>query len=287
MPELSKSKKKVQVLHLGGAQYSSIIAATSMIYRNNKAALTTEQLLEEMHIQWRLAGGKKREDNSDNEDEVALVASTKKGGKKSSGGDKPQRENPNKDKTCNHCNNKGQIKSTCWTKHPDKKPKSVKNRKSKQEGKSSDAAGAVEDNKEEIIQTAVKEKNQYVYLDNKKVFEDKECVAEEVYTRKIQTVDIPNAYHFCPVLGYEKYFKEEELQEELDEEESEEEFLSNKRMNMQSSSTGMTTMTAATTKDASQALELFGTHKCKLRASKNQELKQRQTSASAPSILVT
>jgi hypothetical protein len=42
-----------------------------------------------------------REDNSDNEDEVALVASTKKGGKKSGEGDKPRRENPNKDETCN------------------------------------------------------------------------------------------------------------------------------------------------------------------------------------------
>ncbi len=94
--------------------------------------LTTEQLLEEMHIQWCLAGGKLREDNSNNKYEVALVANTKKRGKKSGGGDKPQRENPNKDETCNHCNKKGHIKSTCWTKHPDKKPKSLKNRKRKQ-----------------------------------------------------------------------------------------------------------------------------------------------------------
>jgi hypothetical protein len=35
----------------------------------------------------------------------------------------------------------------------------------------------------------------------------------------MQTGDITNAYHFCPVLGSDKY---------LDEEESEEEFLSNK-----------------------------------------------------------
>jgi hypothetical protein len=114
--ELSKSKKKAQVLHLGGAQYSSIITTTSVIYCNNKAMLTLEQLLEEMHIQWCLVGGKLREDNSDNNDEVALVASTKKGGKKSGGGDKPRRENPNKDETCNHCNEKGHIESTCWTK---------------------------------------------------------------------------------------------------------------------------------------------------------------------------
>jgi hypothetical protein len=107
-------------------------ATTSMIYCNDKAMLTTEQLLEEMHIQWHLAGGKLREDkNSNNEDEVALVASTKKGGKKSGEEDKPQRENPNKDETCNHCNKKGHIESTCWTKHPEKKLKLVKNRKSK------------------------------------------------------------------------------------------------------------------------------------------------------------
>jgi hypothetical protein len=136
-----------------------------------------------------------------------LVASTKRGGKKSGDGDKPQREKPNNVEICNHCNKKGHIESTCWTKHPDKKPKSVKNRKSKQEGKSSVAAGAVEDNKEEIILTMVKAKNQYVYLDGKRVLENKESVVVEVYTSKMQTVDITNAYHFCPVLGSIKYFK--------------------------------------------------------------------------------
>ncbi len=50
---------------------------------------------------------------------------------------------------------------------------------------------------------------------------------EEVYTSEMQTVDITNAYHSCPVLGSVKYFKGEELLEELNEEESEEEFLSN------------------------------------------------------------
>jgi hypothetical protein len=33
--ELSESKKKAQILQLGGTQYSSIIAATSMIYHDN------------------------------------------------------------------------------------------------------------------------------------------------------------------------------------------------------------------------------------------------------------
>ncbi len=39
----------------------------------------------------------------------------------------------------------------------------------------------------------------------------------------MQTVDITNAYHFCPILGSDKYLDEEEF----DDEESEEEFLSN------------------------------------------------------------
>ncbi len=56
----------------------------------------------------------------------------------------------------------------------------MKNRKSKQEGKSSVAAGAIKDNKEEIILTVVKDKNQYLYLDNEKVFKDKESIVEEV-----------------------------------------------------------------------------------------------------------
>jgi hypothetical protein len=48
----------------------------------------------------------------------------------------------------------------------------------------------VEDNKEEIILTAVKAENQYMYLDNKKVFEDKESIVEELNTSKMQTMDI-------------------------------------------------------------------------------------------------
>jgi hypothetical protein len=58
-----------------------------------------------------------------------------------------------------------------------------------------------------------------MYLNDKKVFEGKESIVEEVYTSKMQTVDITNMYHFSPVLGSDKYF---------DEEESEEEFLSDK-----------------------------------------------------------
>ncbi len=118
--ELSESKKKVQVLRLGVAQYSSIISTTSMIHCKKRATLTTEKLLDEMHLQWPLAAGKSKDNkDSDDEEEIALAATnTKKGEKKSNGTEK--KENPNKDKTCNHCKKKGHIKNTCWEKFPDK-----------------------------------------------------------------------------------------------------------------------------------------------------------------------
>jgi hypothetical protein len=56
------------------------------------------------------------------------------------------------------------------------------------------------------------------------------------------------------------------------------------RMDMQSSLTRIMTTMTATTKDASQALGLFGTHKCKLTTSKSLVLKQGQTSALVPLI---
>ncbi len=58
-----------------------------------------------MHLQWPLAEGKSKEDkNFNDKDEVALAATnTKKGGKKLNGGGKPKKQNPNKNKICNHC----------------------------------------------------------------------------------------------------------------------------------------------------------------------------------------
>ncbi len=120
---LSESKEKAQILQLGGTQYSSIIATTLMIYHNNKTTLTAEKVLDEIHIQWPLAGGKSKEDkDSNNKDEIALAATnTKKGGKMPNGGGKPKKENNNKDKFCDHCNKKGHIKNACWEKYPEKK----------------------------------------------------------------------------------------------------------------------------------------------------------------------
>jgi hypothetical protein len=48
--KLSKSKKKALIMRLGGTQYSSIIATTSMIYCKNNATITTKKLLKEMHM---------------------------------------------------------------------------------------------------------------------------------------------------------------------------------------------------------------------------------------------
>jgi hypothetical protein len=79
--ELSKSKKKAQVLRLDGTQYLSIIATTSMIHHEKRATLTTKKILDEMHLQWHLAGGKSKVDkDSNNEDEIALAATNAKKG---------------------------------------------------------------------------------------------------------------------------------------------------------------------------------------------------------------
>ncbi len=140
--ELSESKKKAQILRLGGTQYSSIIATTSMIHCKNTKTLTTKKLMDEMHLQWRLAGGKlKKDKDSNDKDEIALAATnTKKGGKKPNGRGKPKKENHHEDKICNHCNKKGHIETTCWGKYPEKKPKFAKNYKGKQASRSSVAS---------------------------------------------------------------------------------------------------------------------------------------------------
>jgi hypothetical protein len=113
--ELSKSKKKAQILRLVGTQYSNIITITSMIYHKKSATFTTKKLLDEMHMQWHLVGEKLKEDkDSNDEDKIGLAAAnTNKGGKKSSGSDKSKKENSNTDKTCNHCKKKRHIENTC------------------------------------------------------------------------------------------------------------------------------------------------------------------------------
>ena len=109
--ELSKSKKKAQILRLGGSQYSSIISTISMIHCKKGATLTTEKQLDEMHLHLRLAGGKSKDDkDSDDENKIALAATnTKKRGEKSDG--KEKKENSNKDKTCYHCKKKRALGS--------------------------------------------------------------------------------------------------------------------------------------------------------------------------------
>ncbi len=117
--DLTKSKKKAQVLRLGGTQYSSIISTTSMIHHKKGTMLATEKLLDEMHLQWHLVEGKLKDDkDSDDKEEIALAAmNAKKWGGKSNVREK--KENPNKDRTCNYCKKKGHIENTCWEKFPD------------------------------------------------------------------------------------------------------------------------------------------------------------------------
>jgi hypothetical protein len=60
--EMTKGKKKAQVLRLGGVTYSSVIAKTQMIWQEKQKNLPVATLLNKMHIQWRLAGGKNRDE---------------------------------------------------------------------------------------------------------------------------------------------------------------------------------------------------------------------------------
>jgi hypothetical protein len=178
--ELTDSKKKAVVLRLGGQTYASIIATTTMIHRSKGTTLACDTLLEEMHIQWRLAGGKSKNDDkdSDKDDEVALIASTKKGGKK--GGKKTT--NPDADKTCNHCTKKGHVEANCWKKFPDKVPEKVKAARKKQEEKKSTAAAAVD---EELVLSAIEDKTAVQFVQ----------------------FDINNAYEQVPIENPDKYIK--------------------------------------------------------------------------------
>ncbi len=207
MLELSESKKKAQVLRLGGAQYSSVIAITNMIHREKGALLTTEKQLDEMHLQRHLAGGKLKDDkDSDNKDDITLAATNvKKGGKKSNGREK--KENPNKDKTCNHYKKKGHIENTCWKKFPDKRPKLIKSHGGKQESKNSIATAAIQE-EGEIILVLVTQGEKYVYLDDDKSNDNKGSILE-VFTSKmeVQSVDISNAYQYAPIIESVKYLK--------------------------------------------------------------------------------
>jgi len=121
--EMTNGKKKAQVMRLGGVTYASVIATTQMIWREKGKELQVTNLLNEMHMQWRLAGGKSKDEKALDDDEeliVPTVATAK------NWGEKKKYENPNKDKICNHCKKKGHVEASCWEKHPDKIPEKVK-----------------------------------------------------------------------------------------------------------------------------------------------------------------
>jgi hypothetical protein len=60
--DLTESKKKPQVFHIGGAQHSSIISMTQMIYNSKGVELRCNKLLKEMHNQWQIAGNKNHDE---------------------------------------------------------------------------------------------------------------------------------------------------------------------------------------------------------------------------------
>jgi hypothetical protein len=184
--EMTNSKKKAQVLRLGGVMNSSVIATTQMIWREKGKELPVATLLNEMHIQWHMVGGKNREEKGSHDDEelvVPAIITEKKGEIK--GGEKKMYQNPNKYKICNHCKKKGHVEASCWEKHPDKIPEKVKAARNKAKAcKSSAAAVAIEeeiilgivesekhpvstiDVKDAYVCVPVEEENNYLFLDS-------------------------------------------------------------------------------------------------------------------------
>ncbi len=79
--EMTNDKKKAQVLRLGGVTYSLVIATTQMIWQEKGKELPVATLLNEMHIQWHLAGGKNRDEKGSNDNKelvVPAIATVKK-----------------------------------------------------------------------------------------------------------------------------------------------------------------------------------------------------------------
>ena len=137
----------------------------NMIYREKAKPLTTEKLLEEMHLQWRLSGGKSGigDKDSNKDDEVALTATGKKGGKLEG---KKKTNNSNANKKCNHSDKKGHVEADCWKKFPDKIPEKVKAARKKQEEKKTIAAVAVEKDEEVIFGSIDKNLVELVTVDS-------------------------------------------------------------------------------------------------------------------------
>ncbi len=163
--------------------------------------------------------------DSNYKDEIVLAATNaKKGGKKPIGRGKPKKENPNKDRICNHCNKKGHIKNTFWEKYPEKKPKFTKNQESKQASRSYVATAAIDDSKGEIIVAAKSYGKQYVYLDHDVISDDKGSILE-VFTGQMHAVDIINVYQYAPVINNIKFLVGTESLKELKEEEYEKEII--------------------------------------------------------------
>ncbi len=136
--DLTESKKKAQVFQIGGAQYSSIISTTQMIYKSKGVDLTCKKLLEEMHNQWQISGAKNCDEKDlDNEDK-GVAATVNKDGEQ-----KTKYVDPDKAKTCNHCKKNGHTEKKCWKKHLELIPDKVKVARKKQVEKKVEKASTV------------------------------------------------------------------------------------------------------------------------------------------------
>jgi hypothetical protein len=149
--EMTNSKKRAQVLRLGGAMYSLVILRTQIICQEKRIELSIATLLNKMCIPWCIAGGKNKDKKGSNDNKELVIPAIATGNKgESKGGEKKTYKNPNKDKFCNHCQKKGHVEASCWQKHPDKIPKKVKAARNKAKACKSSAA-TVAINKEIIL----------------------------------------------------------------------------------------------------------------------------------------
>jgi hypothetical protein len=173
-----------------------------MIWREKGKELPVATLLNEMHIQWHLAGGKNRDEKGSDDNKelvVPAIATVKKGEIK--GGEKKTYENPTKDKICNHCKKKGHVDASCWEKHPDKIPKKVKAARIKAKACKSSAAAVVIE--EEIILGIVEsEKHPVNTIDVKDAYvcvsieEESNCIFLDNYIKSNEDKESPDLEEF-------------------------------------------------------------------------------------------
>jgi len=156
---VSDGKKVVELIHLGGKKYGTVITVTQMCKKSEKVMCTAKHIVDEMWKQWRIEGGKEKgEENADNEDETTLSKVDEKNKNKGKDCSK-EKEDKGKKKmtcTCNHCQMKGHIKVNCWKKNPSLMPEKFK-------GKKTEKAGAAVE--EEVLLSCIDVCDSYMQVD--------------------------------------------------------------------------------------------------------------------------